>query len=78
MFVLGIPVMLITFGLMATIIPFPPPGATPEQMKDFPMWKFFIVWLAMMSGMIGAHAYSIKWLLKTKWSDFKLIATKSE
>ncbi|AFY01934.1 hypothetical protein [Bdellovibrio bacteriovorus] len=78
MMVLMLPVMVITGVLMFLIMPPPEPGATPEEIqKNMPFVPFFIMWFLMMSGGILAHAVSIQWLMKTRWSDFHLVAVVS-
>lgn len=36
--------------------------------------KFFAIWMFMMIASFCAQIFAIKWALKTKWSDFKLVA----
>ncbi|CAE80119.1 hypothetical protein AB1A81_10500 [Bdellovibrio bacteriovorus] len=78
MMVLMLPVMIITGVLMFFIMPTPEPGATPEEIqKNMPLGPFFIMWFLMMFGGILAHAISIQWLMKVRWSDFHLVAVES-
>jgi hypothetical protein len=34
--------------------------------------KSFVLWLLMMTLNIAAQVQAIRWMLKTKWSDFRL------
>jgi hypothetical protein len=36
--------------------------------------KFFMVWLLTMFLMISIQTFAIRWMLKTGWSDFRLVA----
>ena len=38
------------------------------------MSKMFGLWLFMMVLYIGAQVQAVRWMLKTKWSDFRLQA----
>lgn len=77
--VLMLPVMVITGVLMFLILPTPEPGTTPEELqKNMPLGPFFIMWFLMMFGGILAHAVSIQWLMKVRWSDFHLVAVTSD
>ncbi|MFV3409273.1 hypothetical protein [Bdellovibrio bacteriovorus] len=79
MMVLMIPVMVITGVLMFFIMPTPEPGTTPEEIqRNMPLGPLFIMWFLMMFGGILAHAVSIQWLMKTRWSDFHLVAVSIE
>lgn len=44
----------------------------PDQIPGF-AGKFFVIWILMVVGMIFTQALAIRWTLKTKWSDFKLV-----
>lgn len=77
-----LPLMFIMFPLMMWILPIPKPGEPPpvlkpDQIPGF-MGKFFIIWIFMMIGMVFLQTLALRWMLKTKWSDFKLVAVKSE
>lgn len=62
---------------MFLVIPFPKPGEPPKPIdpSSIPgfVGKFFLIWVLMLSGMIIMQTLAMKWLLKTKWSDFKLV-----
>lgn len=78
MMVLMLPVMIVTSVLMFFIMPTPELGATPEEIqKNMPFVPFFIMWFLLMFGGILAHAVSIQWLMKVRWSDFHLVAVEN-
>lgn len=66
---------------MYLVMPFPKPGEPPKAMdpNSIPGFgaKIFLIWTVMMSGMIIMQTLAVKWLLKTKWSDFKSILAPS-
>lgn len=48
---------------------------TSEQVqKSFSPALFMFLWLTMIGGGLLMQLLAIKWVLKTKWSDFRLIA----
>jgi hypothetical protein len=74
--VLLIPVCVITMIIMVSFFPFPKPGdaATflrPDQIPGM-MAKGFVLWLFMMAINIAVQVQAMRWMLKTKWSDFRL------
>jgi hypothetical protein len=77
-FVLLVPVMIVAMILMFSIFPFPTPGhaGAPLQPAQIPalMRKLSLVWLFMMSLSVLLHILAVKWMLKTRWSDFRLVA----
>jgi hypothetical protein len=77
-FVLAIPLMMVTTPLMFVILPFPKPGQpnamlAPEQIPGL-MAKGMGIWAIMMALNIIAQVFAMRWMLKTKWRDFKLQA----
>jgi len=75
--ILSLALMIVLFPLMFWLLPIPKPGEPPAQLPGF-FGKFFVIWIVMMVGMVSLHAFSIRWMLKTKWSDFKLVAVPPE
>jgi O-antigen/teichoic acid export membrane protein len=76
--VLMMPVMIIAIFLAALIVPFPKAGQPtpmlrPDQIPGMAS-KMFGVWLFMMVFYIAAQVQAMRWMLKTKWSDFRLQA----
>ena len=59
-------------------MPFPKPGEVPKppEFKDFPI--FFLIWLVMMVGGAFVQAIAMRWALKTKWSNFELVAVSTK
>jgi hypothetical protein len=76
--ILMLPLGLLFFPLMYLVVTIPhpgspPPALRPDQMPGF-IAKFFVLWIVMMGGMVCVQTLAIRWMLKTKWSDFKLVA----
>ena len=78
--VLLLPVMFLTmiimFSVMSSIMPFPKPGEPPtpihpDQVAGM-MGKMSFLWLVMMALNITAQVLAMRWMLKTKWSNFRL------
>jgi hypothetical protein len=75
--VLMIPVMIVAAVITFSILPFPKAGQAPVLRPDqIPgmMSKMFGLWLFMMVFYIAAQVQAMRWMLKTKWSDFRLQA----
>jgi hypothetical protein len=74
--VLGIPVAFVALPLMFFVFPHPPPGGrlSPADFQSL-AGKFFFVWLIIMVASILVHIQAMRWMLRTKWSDFRLTAT---
>jgi hypothetical protein len=77
--VLWLPVGLVMAAYMFWIMPFPkhPGPLSPDQAKIM-MGRMFIVWVVMVVAMIVVQTFAMRWMLKTRWSDFKLVATPNE
>lgn len=79
---MSIPAFVVIFPLMYFMLPFPKPGSPPESMNPANIpgfaFKFFLIWLVMMASFIVAYTFALRWLLKTKWSDFRLVAIANE
>jgi hypothetical protein len=71
--VLMMPVMIIMTIAGRFLIPFPNPGEPPQppDIKQMPI--FFMVWLAMMVLFLLTQIFALRWALKTKWSDFRIV-----
>ena len=78
--VLTMPLAVVALPVMHWLMPIPKPGEPPVNPVQVPHFfaKFFILWLFLMLGMAFMQALAMRWALKTKWSDFKLIATPSD
>jgi uncharacterized membrane protein len=75
---LMIPVMIVSMVIAVSVLPFPKAGQPapmlrPDQIAGM-TGKMFGLWLFMMIFYIAAQVQAIRWMLKTKWSDFKLQA----
>lgn len=72
--VLTLPLMIAMLVAMRFLIPFPKPGEPPHppDMKMMPV--FFILWLVMMIGLFITQAYALRWALKARWSNFRIVA----
>jgi hypothetical protein len=80
--IIMLPFAFLLIPLMYWLMPYPkigepPMPIKPEQMTGF-IIKFFFIWLTMVVGMIILQSLAMKWMLKTKWSDFRLVAIDSE
>jgi hypothetical protein len=77
-----LPICFVGLALMRSLIPMPlphKPGEPPHPFSpaDMPSHygaKFGLLWVFMMGGMIICQTLAMRWALKTKWSDFKLVA----
>jgi hypothetical protein len=73
--VLMIPVMMVAMIITVWFFPFPKPGdatvVRPDQIPGL-MGKAFVLWLFLMVLNIAAQVQAIRWMLKTKWSNFRL------
>lgn len=74
-FVLTMPAALVMVLIFDFFNIVPKPGQRPEEMqKIFSGGKFFLVWIGTMTAFMSCYILAMRWMLKTKWSDFKLIA----
>jgi uncharacterized membrane protein len=75
---LMLPVMIVAMVIAISILPFPKAGQSapvlrPDQLPGM-MSRMFGLWLFMMVFYIAAQVQAMRWMLKTKWSDFRLQA----
>lgn len=72
--VVAIPVLLIMMPIMFFLIPHQVTGQPPMRPEQIPGFtgKFFAIWLVSMVAFIFMQTLSIRWALKTRWSDFRL------
>jgi hypothetical protein len=79
--VLMIPVMVIAMIITVWLFPFPKPGDTtvvrPDQIPGL-TGKFLVLWLSLMALNIAAQVQATRWMLKTKWSNFRLQVVSGE
>jgi uncharacterized membrane protein len=73
--VLMLPVMIVAMVIAVSILPFPKAGQPapvlrPDQIPGM-TGKMFGLWLFMMVFYIAAQVQAVRWMLKTKWSDFR-------
>jgi hypothetical protein len=75
-FVLLVPVMVITMIALLIIMPFPKPGEPPQAMRpdQIPgmLAKMTVLWIFMMTLNILGQVQAMRWMLKTKWTGFRL------
>ena len=72
--VLMIPVMIVAMVISISILPFPKPGQPAPAFQPGMFGKAFIVWLLIMTLNIAVQVQAMRWMLKTKWSGFRLQA----
>ena len=67
-----VPIFMFATGLM----PIPKPGTQPINPADIPGFfsKLAVIWLVMMVVTVCAQSLAMMWMLRTKWSDFRLVA----
>ena len=72
---LMLPVMVVAMLIIVAILPLPKAGEVPrpDQIPGLAS-KMFGLWLFMMVFYIAAQVQAMRWMLKTKWSDFRLQA----
>ena len=79
--ILTMPLTALIAPIMFLVIPFPKPGEPPKPMdaNSIPgfVGKFFLIWILMMAGMVVMQSLAMRWVLKTKWSDFKVVLVPS-
>lgn len=75
---LMMPIMVLMMLIMRFMITFPKPGdpPVPPDLKQMPF--FFAIWLLMMVGWIVSQGFALRWALKTKWSDFRIVPVGNE
>jgi hypothetical protein len=75
--ILLIPILVITMIIAVSLFPFPKSGDVtllrPDQIPGF-IGKGFVLWLFMMALNIVVQVLAMRWMLKTRWSDFRLQA----
>ena len=78
-FVLWIPVGLAIAISMFWIFPFPRPGQgwTPSQVPAM-MANGFLIWIMFMAAAIVVQTIAMRWMLKTRWADFRLVAVSGD
>lgn len=75
--VLTIPVMFALLILLRFILPFPQPGEGlgPGGLQAF-AGRMFVAWLIIMTTSVLLQVQAMRWMLQTKWSDFRLSASR--
>lgn len=80
--ILSLPMMALIAPLMFWLLPThklgEPPSMLPPDQVPFFFVKFSLVWIVMAVGTIGVHVAAVRWGLKVKWSDFRLVAVSTE
>jgi hypothetical protein len=71
---LMIPLWAVAMGAMVWMIPFPKPGEPPMPPDLSKLPAMFGLWLVLMIGYLVILALALRWALKAKWSDFRIIA----
>ncbi len=70
--VLMLPVMVVLDIVMFFVIPFPQPGQPPsEQLPEFAV-RGLLIWLPGMIAYVLLQAQAMRWMLKTRWSAFRI------
>lgn len=81
-FVLFMPASLLILPLMFWIVPFPTLGQPTPQIEpaQLPamMGKMFLVWLVIMALSVLLQVQAMRWMLKTRWREFRLKAVDGE
>jgi hypothetical protein len=74
-----LPLLFVLFPLMIWMMPRPQPGhpLRPEQVAGS-AGRFLLIWVIIMVGQILLQVQAMRWMLKTRWSDFRLAATDDE
>jgi hypothetical protein len=80
--VLWLPVGLLMAISMHWLLPLPHPGQpnvplSPSQVPGF-MARGMILWVVLMCVAIVAQTVAIRWMLKVRWSDFRLQAVMED
>jgi hypothetical protein len=76
--VLTIPVYFVLLAFMVSFMlpSMSHPGTKPDPAQfQAMMGKFSFVWLVMMVASLLVQILAMRWMLKTKWSDFRLQPT---
>jgi hypothetical protein len=74
--VLTIPLSLVMVIFMFFVMPHPVPGQKPDPAQFRAMFRTLpLFWLIIMVGSVLLQAQAMRWMLKTRWSDFRLEAT---
>jgi hypothetical protein len=74
-FLLMLPVMIVAMVIAIAVLPLPkvgqPAALRPDQVPGM-MGKMFCVWLFTMVFYVAAQVQAVRWMLKTKWTGFRL------
>jgi hypothetical protein len=63
---------------MFFVIPFPKPGQPPRtQLSEFAI-RSFLIWVPGMVAYVLLQAQAMRWMLKTRWSGFRLQAVTED
>lgn len=75
--VLMMPVMIMMTIAVRVLIPFPKPGepSQPPDIKQMPI--FFMAWVMMMIIFLFSQIFALRWALKAKWSNFRIVAVSA-
>lgn len=75
--ILMMPIMIVMIIVVRVLIPFPKPGEPPQPPDIKQMPFFFVAWLFMMVLFLISQIFALRWALKSKWSDFRIIAVSA-
>lgn len=78
-FVLLTPAMFAMAIAMFLVFPFPKPGEpiSPDQAPAFAL-RGFAIWIVAMAANVLLQVQAMRWMLKTRWSDFRLQAISED
>lgn len=72
--ILMMPIMILVMFALRFILSFPKPGEPPD-LKQMPL--IFVMWAAMMIVSVVSQGFALRWALKARWSDFRIISVKA-
>ena len=64
--------------LVYFVVPKPVPGQPPQPLSPDQLPLVFGTVLVLGVAMFAVYALALRWTLKTRWSDFHLIAVETE
>ena len=78
-YVLLLPVGIVMGVAMFWMMPFPThPGPMGPDQAKLMIGKGSVFWIVMMVLMVVVQTFAMRWMLKTRWSDFTLVAAPIE
>ncbi len=76
--ILMMPTMIFMMIAMRFLIQFPKPGEPPQPPDIKQMPFLFVIWFVMMIVFLFSQIFALRWALKSKWSNFRIVAVSAQ